>query len=41
VATPVVPIGAGIIVAALVALVGLRAPRVDDSDPPIDMGGPA
>ena len=41
VATPVVPIGAGIIVAALVALVGLRTPRSVDADPPLDTGGPA
>lgn len=41
VATPFVPIGAGIIVAALVALVGLRTPRIDANDPPVDTGGPA
>ena len=40
-ATPVVPIGAGIIVAALVALVGLRTLRSVDADPPLDTGGPA
>ena len=41
VVTPVVPIGAGIIVAALVALVGLRTPRTDANDPPVGTGGPA
>lgn len=41
VATPVVPIGVGIIVAALVALVGLRTPRTDANDPPVDTAGPA
>ena len=38
-ATPFVPIGAGIIVAALVALVGLRPSR--DGAPVISTGGPA
>lgn len=39
--TPIVPIGAGIIVAALVALVGLRTVPSAGAEPPLDTGGPA